>query len=275
MATLSSVMPPWSISDIDFSKVDTASVRNDETLFFILSSASMVESGSDVYTRNLVEYYGDNPDVAHWLSTQWEPEELQHGRALRAYVEHVWPEFDWQTAYDQFLAEYSLSCTVDEFESTHALELAARCVVEMGTATLYRSLLDYTREPVLHQLMDNIRSDEVRHYKYFYRYFQEYNAVEGNGRVTVFGALIRRLMEIRNDDAECAIRHVLAVREKGTTKDPQRLREISAKTRQLIRQNLTADMSVKMFLKPLGFSPRLQAGIGYPLTKVTQYLFLR
>lgn len=274
MATPSSIMPPWSISDIDFSKVDVDTVRDDDTLFFLLSSASMVESGSDVYTRNLVMYYGDNPTVSAWLSTQWEPEELQHGRALRAYVEHVWPEFDWQTAYDQFLAEYSLSCTVDEFEATQALELAARCVVEMGTSTLYRSILDYTREPVLRQLMDNIRSDEVRHYKYFYRYFREYNQIEGNSRMTVFGALFRRLMEIRNDDADCAIRHVLAVRERGAH-DPHRLREVSAKTRQLIRQNLTVDMSVKMFLKPLGFPKFVQESIGYPLSKMTQYLFLR
>ena len=84
-------------------------------------------SGSELYTRNLLTYYRDVPQIAEWLSNVWEPEELQHGAALRAYVQTVWPEFDWHEAYRRFLAEYSQAASPKAFEATPQLELAARC----------------------------------------------------------------------------------------------------------------------------------------------------
>jgi hypothetical protein len=266
---------PWSIDSIDLDRIDVQSVRDDETLFFVLTAASFVESGSDVYTRNLVSYYHEDPEVSGWLNAHWELEELQHGRALRAYVEHVWPEFDWQTAYTNFFDEYSKSCTVEEFEPTLALEMAARCIVETGTATLYGAINRYTTDPVLRHLTSNIRSDEVRHYKHFYRYFCKYNAIEQNGRAAVLGALARRLMEIRNDDSECAVRHVLAVRDPQNAGNRARLRDLNNRTRALVQKNLPTDMSVKMFLKPLQFAPWASKSIQYPLARLAQFLVLR
>jgi hypothetical protein len=69
------------------------------------------------------------------LAVKWEPEELQHGATLKRYVETAWPEFDWNTAYRAFFAEYSRCCETDRFASTQELELTSRCVVETGTAT--------------------------------------------------------------------------------------------------------------------------------------------
>jgi len=262
---------PWRLEDIDLSRIDPSLVESDEALFFLLCSASFIESGSDLYTRNLIEYYQDDPDVAGWLGSRWEPEELQHGRALRAYIEHVWPDFDWQSAFDSFFSEYSQRCTLEEFEPTKALELAARCVVEMGTASLYRSLAAYAPEPVLREITTHIRTDEVRHYKYFYLYFNRYNAQEGNGRMKVLRALVRRLLEIRNDDAECSIRHVFNHRHPGQANDKAAIDRIHAACRRLVQRNVSPDMSVKMFLKPLNLPPRMQHGLEAPLTRMVHY----
>jgi len=262
---------PWRLEEIDFGRIAPSMVKEDEALFFLLCSASFVESGSDLYTRNLVDYYHDDSDVAGWLGQHWEPEELQHGRALRAYIEHIWPEFDWQRAFDSFFGEYSQRCTLEEFEPTRALELAARCVVEMGTATLYRSLAEYSPEPVLRELATHIRTDEVRHYKYFYRYFNRYNTQEGNGRIKVLGALVRRLLEIRNDDAECAIRHVLNHRHPGHANDKAYIERVNGATRRLVQSHVSADMSVKMFLKPLNLPTPIQSGIEIPLARMVHF----
>lgn len=250
-------------------------IRDDESLFYVLAGASFVESGSDLYTHNLVSYYKDDPEVAEWLNTHWEPEELQHGRALRAYIEHVWPEFDWESAFRAFFAEYSKSCTVDEFEASQALEMAARCIVETGTATLYGSINRYTKEPVLKRLTALIRSDEVRHYKYFYRYFHRYNDIEHNSRFAVLGALARRLIEIRKDDSEVALRHVLAVRSQCRPDNLPTLQEVNSRSRAIVRKNLPTDMSVKMFLKPLDFSPWANTTLQYPLVRLMQFFILR
>lgn len=137
-----------------------------------MACASFVESGSDLYTQNLVDFFRGDDEVTAWLTHQWEAEELQHGRALRAYVSHVWPEFDWEGAYRSFLEEYATYCKVELLAPTRGLELAARCVIETGTASYYRALARSTTEPVLRDLASRIAADEVSHYKHFYRFFR-------------------------------------------------------------------------------------------------------
>src|SRR5260364_113697 len=137
---------PWRIEEIDFDRIDLRRATANEDLLLLVCAASFTESGSDLYTRNLVDYFNDDPEVSRWLAAHWECEELQHGRALKTYIHHVCPGFDWD----------------------RALEMAARCVVETGTATLYRAIHAWADEPVLKEITDHIRSDEVRHYKYFY-----------------------------------------------------------------------------------------------------------
>src|ERR1700730_1568303 len=67
-------------------------VREDALLFYILASASFLEITSDLYTRNLVEFFRRDSEVIEWLENGWESEELQHGAALKRYVETAWPE---------------------------------------------------------------------------------------------------------------------------------------------------------------------------------------
>ncbi len=112
---------PWRLQDIDFSKLQAERVRGDDTLFFFLVTSSFVEAASDLYTRNLCAYYAGDHEVEEWLQHHWEPEELQHGRALRAYVRVVWPEFDWETANGDDFGEYSAKCTLEAFEPTRGL----------------------------------------------------------------------------------------------------------------------------------------------------------
>src|ERR1700732_4194813 len=87
-------------------------VREDALLFYILASASFLEITSDLYTRNLVEFFRRDSEVIEWLENGWESEELQHGAALKRYVETAWPEFDWDATYRTFLDEFGWLCSV-------------------------------------------------------------------------------------------------------------------------------------------------------------------
>jgi hypothetical protein len=55
----------------------------------MLAAASLVEINSDLYTRNLLEYFHDDTDVTNWLMQDWQHEEIQHWAALRLYVNTV------------------------------------------------------------------------------------------------------------------------------------------------------------------------------------------
>jgi hypothetical protein len=266
---------PWRIEDIDLTRIDRQKAVANEDLLLLLCAASFIESGTDLYTTNLSTFFNDDPEVSAWLNNEWEPEEMQHGRALKTYVAYVWPEFDWDTAFRNFMDEYSLTCSVEDFEKTRALEMVARCVVETGTATLYRAIGECSDEQVLKQITDNIRTDEVRHYKHFFKFFKKYNRIEGNGRLAVLGALMRRVMEIKNEDSEIALRHVFAIRYPERVHDSAYNRDRAARINALVRRNLSADMCVKMLLKPLNLPARIQPGVHYPLAKITQHVFFR
>lgn len=274
MHELSAAARPWSVSDINYQAIEPERVRDDRDLFYLLVSASFIESGSDTYAGNLAAYYARVPDAASWLSEHWEAEELQHGLALRRYIEHVWPEFDWEAGYARFFDEYSPTCSIDQFEPTEALEMAARCVVETGTAAYYRALEQASDEPVLRDLTRRISNDEVRHYKHFYRFFSRFAGSERLGRMRVFRALARRLLEIKNEDAAIALRNVLRM-ERGVEAVPEAdVRQLNARVSGVIRRHLPIDMTVKMLLRPLHLHRGVERAVRAPLVAVVSRVML-
>lgn len=260
----------WDVAQIDFSRVEVDRVRDDDDLFYLVVSASFIETGSDTYTRNLIEHYADQPEIADWLQHQWEPEELQHGRALKTYAQTVWPEFDWDTAFAAFFDEYSKLCTVEELEDDRVLELVARCVVETGTSTYYTAIRDLTTEPVLADLANRIRTDEVQHYKHFYHYFRRLQAEQGTGRARIVGALRRRLLELRDSDSEIALRHVWAHRHYPYGPDTRSFEEVSRRLFALVSTRLPIDQAVKMILKPVALPHRIERWVERPLARLAR-----
>jgi hypothetical protein len=250
----------WTLDDVPWASVDTARVKKREDLFYVVTAASFVESGADLYTANLVAFFEDDREIGDWLRGRWQVEELGHGRVLRDYVRHVWPEFDWQRAYAAFLADYGPLCTVDDLEASRSRELAARCVVETGTSTFYRALAAQADEPVLAGIANRISAQEVDHYKHFYAYFRAYGVRESPGRLEVATTLARRALEARNSDAECALRHAFAVRE-GEPIDPRRFRDLTTKLGRQLRHDYPAAMAARMLIRPLALPSWLARSI--------------
>ena len=260
----------WSLADIDFAAIELERVRTDDVLFLLVCSASFMESGSDTYAGNLVVRFADDEEVGTWLREHWEPEELQHGRALKTYVQHVWPEFDWECAYAEFFAEYSRLCTMEQLEPTRGQEMAARCIVEMGTTTYYHALNSACAEPVLRDLTWRIRGDEVRHYKNFHAFFLKYRRLEQLGRHRVLAALVRRAVELRREDATIALRHVAAWRRHGRAgkveaADGAPDASLTREAYRLVSSHLPMDLAVRMAIRPLRLSPALQRWMARPL----------
>lgn len=241
----------WSLEDIPFERIDASKVREDRFLLFLITAASFVEITSDLYTSNLIEYFEDDPDLQRWLAEVWEPEEVQHGHALKRYVEQVWPEFDWEGAYRRFFAEYSRLCQTELLAPTPALELASRCVVETGTSTFYTALASASPEPVLKSLAKRIKTDEVRHYRRFYHDFMERVDTEGLGRLRLGHNLWQRLGEVDQEDAYIAFKHVFqtAYPEREFTK--REYRRFRRHYTKLLREHYPFKTAVNMFCKPL------------------------
>ena len=262
----------WRLEDIAFEAVDAAVVRDDEFLFTTLASASLVEILAETYSANLVAHFAGDAGVTGWLDASWQHEEVQHGQALRAYVQAVWPEFDWQRAYSGFRDEYSAYCTVEQLEPQRALELVARCVIETGTATFYRALHDYAREPVLRQLLANIKADEVAHYAHFRRYFDVCNAREQHGASAVLATIWRRMREVRGEDAYIAFKHVQMVRHPQRPFEQQAWRRYNRTVRRLARSYYPFAMAVRMLVKPVPLAAPLKRLLEWPLLMLARLL---
>ena len=239
------------LEDIDFAAADRAGMSGDDTLFFLLTTASLIETTSHLYTSNLIEYCADEPELVRWLKERWEPEELAHGRALRAYVAAVWPEFDWEQANAAFFADYSQRCKVEALQSTRGLEMIARCVVAMGTSTMYGMIHDYARDPILRQVAAHLRSDEARHFSYFHTFFREFEKREGNGRLNVLKTMFRRLVAISDSDAYTAFRHVFKVRFPDRPFSDAHYFRFNEQMRQMLRAHYSYTMATRLLLKPL------------------------
>lgn len=197
----------WRLEDIDFAAVNRAAIAADDRLFYLVTSASFVEILADLYTSNLGQRYSDDAAASAWLNQRWRLEEVQHGDALKAYVRAAWPEFDWDRAYAGFAAEYGAMCTMEQLEHYRGLEMAARCVVEIGTATLYAAIGESTGEPVLRNLALRIKQDEVRHYKQFQKLYRQYRESEGLGLWAVARAVFKRVAEARGEDSNIAFKY--------------------------------------------------------------------
>jgi hypothetical protein len=253
-------------------RIDLALARESDIVLLLVCTASFIESGSDTYSGNLAHYFAEDEEVVAWLRDHWEPEELRHGRALRAYVRRVWPDFDWDTAYRGFFDEYSKLC-LSSIEPTRAQEMAGRCVIEMGTTTYYQTLATLAREPVLRALVLRIRADEIAHYKHFYAFFRRYAERERLHWPGILAALMRRVMEIRGTDGEIALRHSIASRFPHLGRSSAAA--LSAQALRAVRIHYPALLAVRMTLKPLRLSPRMQRGVERPLAAVLSQSILR
>ncbi len=265
---------PWTLDNVPYDEVDCGLVRGEQHLFYLVTAASFIEIAADLYTDNLIQYFDGDADVVGWLTDKWKPEEVRHGYVLRDYVLHVWPEFDWHAAYDGFFGEYSRMCTVDEFEPSRSLEMVARCVVETGTSTFYQAMGRLTDEPVLAGIVARIRSDEVGHYKYFYRFFRQYSAAEPPGRIKILAALKRRMLEARQDDAECALRHAYATRQRQGDAGYESFKQLMTMLSTQVKRHYPVDMAARMLIKPLDLPAPLARLLQGPVASVTKRIML-
>ncbi len=247
----------WSLDDIPWQSIRHDAVAQNEPLFYMVAAASFMESATDLYTANLIEHFAGDDEITAWLEHCWLPEELQHGRALRRYVETAWPEFPWDPVRDGFISEFGPLCD-DALEPARSLEMASRCIVEMGTASLYTTLSRASPDPVLALLTGRIAKDEIRHYKHFYRYFCKYRDAEHPGRTAIAPALWRRLRMTGGEDRLVVLKHIYGARHPGAPFDLAIYRDVHRRCRDLVRPYFPLEMCVRMLLKPLGLSPWTQ-----------------
>ena len=143
-------------------------------------------------------------------------------------------------------------------------------VVETGTAAFYRALAEMSPEPVLRA----IAADEVRHYKYFYRFFLRYREREQPSRAAVARTVWARIGEVDAEDAFYAFKHVyLAWNPRAEFREDD-YAAFRAQLRPLAARHFPHRMAGKMLLKPLGLSAPVGRLVVPAVASASRLLFL-
>ncbi|WP_457605539.1 ferritin-like domain-containing protein [Nitratifractor sp.] len=238
----------WAMDQIPYEEIDRERIAKDRFLFKNLVIASFIEITSDVYDRNLSEFFQGDDAVVEWLNNTWEPEELQHGRSLRRYIETVWPDFDWESSYERFRERYLPLCKIELLQETRAREMLARMVVETGTSTLYQAMSRYAHdlnEPVLEELATKISRDEVYHFEAFEEAFVRYKKEEKLSRSEIVKILYARLKEINNEDVNIAYEAI---------GEDENYEAFIQEVQGFAKKYYPYKMAIKMFMRPLGIN---------------------
>lgn len=253
--------------------------RSDPFTFYALSMLSFLESAVPNYVQNLQPFFGDDPDGFKWLRDTWLPEESAHGRIMRTFVEHQWPEFCWETGYAEFLRAYVPRCSHDLLRPSRGLEALARCVTETEAAMVYRCIAAYTTDAELRMILEAMSRDETRHYAYFRDLFDRYDAVERNSIWKKAQTVLERSELVRDEDIALAFaplndawRALPPFRRLSYAEFMakaacvmSRYFPIEAAKRMLFRPLATGRIGEKLLIGALALLVRKQYGIGFAL----------
>ena len=188
----------WSPEELPWAAFDPE--RVDPNLVPLVKAVSLVESNGQDYAAYLNRVFADDAQVCEMV-TGWGHEEVQHGVVLGRWAKLANPSFDYDAALARFRAGYSIQIDADVLRrGSRTGELIARCIVEVGTSSLYSAIADRTAEPLLKAICKRIATDELRHYALFYRTMKRYLANERLNRLERIRIAFLRVLETEDDE---------------------------------------------------------------------------
>jgi rubrerythrin len=247
-----------------------AEARGDAPLFYSMAISAFIESTTPHYVVQLRQIFQRDAEFICWLEGTWQREEVGHGRCMREQIERIWPEFDYDAAYAAFARRYVPRCDVTLLRPTPALESLARCVTEAHAAGAYRALAGHCagRGVELPALFLRMAAHEARHYSYFRRTFERYNAVERQPPLRRLRVVLARALLVRDEDLPLGF----AVLNAHWREPPpfQRLsyRRYQRRIGQVMRDNFPVEATLRMLLKVIGARPRMEQWLAATLPRL-------
>ncbi len=241
-------MAKWDYNKINYENIDDSKLKDNKFLFDIICTASFIEITSNIYEQNLIKFYKEDEEIVSWLKQTWMPEEIQHGKSLRKYINTIWKDFDWDEAYSDFKKEYIPLCKLEYLQKSEAKEMLARMVVETGTSTFYKAISKYANdlnEPILKKIAENISKDEIYHFEIFEKYFKKYCKKENISKTEIIKILYSRLKEASNEDVKIAFKNI---------NPSESYEEFNKTVKRFAKKYYPYNMAIKMFIRPLSLN---------------------
>jgi hypothetical protein len=163
-----------------------ALVRFNGLTFHSLAAASFVETAAPRQAGRLLQACG--PELAAWLEQVWWPRRAELGRELRQYIETIWPEFEWNGAYEEFTGAYRPFAGVAGQAGGTALHTLTLCVIAAQSALLYRALGASVDDPALRALATRAAGEHAAFFDYLRPLYERGKRRDKLGLIASWGA---------------------------------------------------------------------------------------
>ncbi len=220
-------------------------------IFYATASASFLESRVDTYVENLEAIFAGEQGILAWLRDIWLPEESEHGRLLKNYVEGTWPRFDWNRGFTLFSTRYIPRCDHSRLRPSPGLEALARCATETGASMIYRCIGAYAIDPELKALMRRISTDEVRHFRHFRDIHQHYDRTERRSFLCKARIMLARALLVRSEDLALSFEPLNGSWNGAAPFVPWSYADFLAQTARVMRVHFPHEQAARMLTSPL------------------------
>ena len=228
-----------------------SSAREDAFTFYSMTVISFLESAVPNYVDNLQPFYADSPETTRWLHETWLPEESAHGRLTKEYVEHQWPEFQWAEAYEAFLQLYVPRCSHPLLRPSRSLEALARCVTETEATMVYRCLAEYSHDPQLRSMLQEMSGDEIRHYTFFRDLFHKHDSADRHSFWRKAQTVLARSELVKNEDLSIAFEPLNQSWTSTQPFAPLSYVEFMARASEVMSKHFPVEAAKRMLFRPL------------------------
>lgn len=241
----------WKFEDIQWSLFDSKKV--DSTMLRVIKAASVVEHNGADYGLYLKNVFAEDTHFEKEIEA-WAKDEIKHGEVLAEWIKMADPTYDFEERFSTYVKGFPIATNVTQsIRGSRASELLARCMVEIGTSSLYTAMKEACQEPLLKHICTKIAADEFRHYKLFYTHLQRYQSEEKLSFFKRFTVSLGRLLE--SDDDELAFAYYTA----NAEKDPynrKRYTQLYGKAIFSYYKRAHINQAMAMFCKAVGVPPQ-------------------
>jgi rubrerythrin len=241
----------WKFEDIDWTLFDAQKVNPE--ILRVIKAGSVVEHNSSDYGLYLKNVFAGDAAFQKEIDA-WSKDEVKHGKVLAAWIKLADPSYDFEGRFKAYVEGFPIDTNAKEsIRGSQASELLTRCMVEIGTSTVYTAIKDAADEPLLKQICSKIAADEFRHYKLFYKYLQFYQEKEKLNFFRRFKVAVGRLLD--SDDDELPFAYYAANGETAPY-NRQHYTQVYAKSVYSYYTKIHVDRGMAMFCKAIGVNPR-------------------
>lgn len=153
----------WNFGALDFGAIRKDLLTKDDAAG--VRAAMLVESHNPVYTMRILEYFRADHEMTSFVVT-WAYEEMKHYVVLRSYLEAC-GMVDAPELHQELDVTRAGSWGDKEMQFTRMQSFAYTMVQEQVTGRFYRRFAEFTKEPVLQNILRLVSKDEYRHCQYY------------------------------------------------------------------------------------------------------------